>query len=162
MNGIIVSNTGPLIALSLVERLDILRRIFSRVVISQAVHEEILEGAQKGVGIKAYLRADWIEVHNVTAPQDVLLRNVLDSGEASVVQLSREIGSDYLLIDERKGRKIARSIYGIRVVGTARIIVEARKRGLVSDARKLINDMRAGGYWIHEDIVNRVLMECPD
>jgi predicted nucleic acid-binding protein len=58
-----------------------------------------------------------------------------------------------VLIDERKGRKIARSIYGLNVVGTARILVEAKHRGILLHVGDTLTKMRDAGYWIHEEIV---------
>ncbi len=55
-----------------------------------------------------------------------LLETLVDKGEASVIHLVREKGADFVLIDERKARKIARKIYGLNVVGSARILVEAK------------------------------------
>jgi predicted nucleic acid-binding protein len=61
-------------------------------------------------------------------PVEPLLGTLLDKGEAPVIHLPREKGADFVLIDERRARKIARKIYGIRVVGSARILVEAKQR----------------------------------
>lgn len=46
MNGILVCNTGPLIALSLIDRIDLLRSLFEVVIIPEAVHLEILAEGQ--------------------------------------------------------------------------------------------------------------------
>ena len=68
--------------------------------------------------------------------------------------------ADYVLIDERKGRKVARSIYNLRVIGIARIIVEAKRKGILASANDALYRMREGGYWIHEDIVEYTLKEA--
>jgi predicted nucleic acid-binding protein len=44
MTGRLVSNTGPVIALALIDRLDILQKLFQQVSIPDAVHKELLEG----------------------------------------------------------------------------------------------------------------------
>jgi predicted nucleic acid-binding protein len=77
-----------------------------------------------------------------------------------VVQTAREMGTDYVLIDERKARKIARSVYGLNVIGTARLLVEAKKNGLIDSVGDMIDKLRDGGYWIGDSIVQRMLKEA--
>jgi len=91
-----------------------------------------------------------------------LLGTLLDKGEASVIHLAWEIGADFVLIDERKARKIARKIYGIQVVGSARILVEAKHRGLISNVREAIEGMRSAGYWIHDDIMKAAVEQAAE
>ena len=85
---------------------------------------------------------------------------VLDTGEASVLQLAREIKADYVLIDERKGRKIARDIFSLRVIGTTRVLVEAKKKGLLNNVGDTLTRLKESGYWIHDDIVRLALKEA--
>ncbi|MBI4687873.1 MAG: DUF3368 domain-containing protein [Nitrospirae bacterium] len=157
MTGCLISNTGPIIALALIDRLDILQTLFQKVIVPDAVHKELLDGGTSGNGIISYKKASWIRVQSLSAPIDSLLQNVLDKGEASVIQLAREMNADYLLIDERKARKIARDIFGLRVIGTARVLVEAKKKGGLESVGDALNKMRNSGYWIHDDIVQFAL-----
>ena len=46
MGGALVSNTGPLVALAVIDRLDLLHCLFDEVIVPEAVHFELLEGAQ--------------------------------------------------------------------------------------------------------------------
>ena len=48
----IVSNTGPLIALAIIDQLDILRLMFEEVYIPETVHQEILKGEPDFAGLK--------------------------------------------------------------------------------------------------------------
>ena len=95
-----------------------------------------------------------------STPVEPLLQTVLDKGEASVIQLARECYADLVLIDERKARKVAREIYGMRVVGSARLLVEAKQRGLIKNVKDAITGMRNGGYRIHNDIVDFALRKA--
>ena len=53
----IISNTGPLIALASIDRLDILNNLFEKVVVPEAVHDELLEGGPAQAGISSYQQA---------------------------------------------------------------------------------------------------------
>lgn len=156
----IISNTGPLIALATIDRLDILSNLFEKVVVPEAVHCELLEGGSAQAGISSYQQATWIKIESLTVPLDPLLDNVLDTGEASVIQLAREKHINRVLIDERKGRKIAREIYQLRVVGTARILVEAKRHGLLDNVQDVIIQLTSNGYRIHDTIVAHILKEA--
>jgi len=160
MTGCLISNTGPIIALALIDRLDILQTMFQQVVVPDAVHKELLDGGPSGHGLQSYQKASWIRVQSLSAPIDSLLQNVLDKGEASVIQLAREMKADYLLIDERKARKIARDIFGLRVIGTARVLVEAKKKGSIDSVGNALTKMHNSGYWIHDDIVQFALKKA--
>ena len=160
MKGRIVSNTGPIIALSSIDHLEILREIFEEVVLPETVHHEIMQGGKNFTGLRSYRKATWIKVESLADPIEPLLGTLLDKGEASVIHLAKAKGFDFALIDERKARKIARKIYGIHVVGSARILVEAKHRGLVSSVREAIEGMRNAGYWIHDDIFKTALKQA--
>lgn len=160
MNGNLISNTGPIIALSVVDHLEILHELFKSVSIPEAVHKEILDGGDNDAGIESYSQASWIQVIPLPISTDPLLTMTLDSGESSVIQLAVHKNADVVLIDERKARKIARSIYNLNVVGTARILVEAKHYGLIENVGKVLMDMRSNGYWIHEQIVNVALKQA--
>jgi hypothetical protein len=160
MSHSLVSNTGPVIALALIDRLDILQSLFESVIISEDVHKELIEGGSSGRGLLCYQKASWIQVHPLVSPADPLLTTVLDRGEASVIQLALETKVDYVLIDERKARKIARDIYGLSVIGTARILVEAKRKGILNGVGDVLRQLKEAGYWIHDDIVVHALKEA--
>lgn len=149
----IVCNTGPIIALSGIQRLDILKNLYKTIYLPEAVHYEILNGGKYFRGLNEYLKTDGIKVLKLHQPGDPLLATVLDNGEASVIQLARETGIHKILMDERKGRRIARDVYGLHVMGTARLLVDAKEALLVSSVKELLYQMRDTGYWIHENII---------
>jgi predicted nucleic acid-binding protein len=148
--------------LSAIDHLEILKEIFEEVILPENVHNEIMEGGKDFTGLGAYRKATWIRVLSPAAAVEPLLGTLLDNGEASVIQLAREKEADFALIDERKARKIAREIYGIRVVGSARILVEAKHLGLISSVRAALQGMRTVGYWIHDDIVRMALKQADE
>ncbi len=54
MNGKMICNTGPLIALSMIDRIDILRHLFKLIAVPEAVHKEIPEGGITNAGLANY------------------------------------------------------------------------------------------------------------
>lgn len=156
MKSALISNTGPIIALSGVNHLTLLTRLYARILVPDAVDREIQSCKHTGLGLKNYRRADWIEV---VTPGNVepLLKTALDAGEAAVIDLALKEPHAGVLIDERKGRKIARLVYGMNVLGTVRILINAKDAGLIPGIKEIIQQMRANGYWIHDSIVSHAL-----
>lgn len=146
----VVCNTGPLIALGLLGRLNRLQTFYQRVVVPETVQREIFQGGTMRPG-RVELSVEWIEV--LPAMSDPVLAAMLDPGEAAVRVLARSLGISHVLMDERKGRKIARTILGLTVSGTARLLVDAARAGLIVSARRELETLRAGGYWLGDNIL---------
>ncbi len=149
----IVSNAGPLIALSVIGKLEILNTLFQPIMIPSTVNQEILSGGDKWTGMPSFKDAAWLRVQACHRSKDPLLPGMLHQGEADVIRLARQLDIRYVLIDEAKARKIARDIYGLKVIGTARVLVEAKKNGLIENVERELRSMQARGYWIAEKIV---------
>ena len=160
MNRKVICNTGPLVALSMIDRIDILRHLFEFVAVPEAVHKEILEGGTTNAGLANYRKIKWIKVMILSNPVDPLLRTSLDAGAAAVIGLARELSVNLVLVDERKARRIARTIYGLHVTGSARVLVEAKRRGLLDDVGAALQAMRDGGYWIGDSILDAALKQA--
>jgi len=110
MNGLLVSNTGPLIALAGIARLELLQNVFSPIILPEAVSAEIRRGRNNEAALAAIDAASWIQKRRLSHAPDPLLLRTLDIGEASVIALALETQAKWVLIDERKGRKIASEV----------------------------------------------------
>ena len=62
MNGKVICDTGPIVALSMIDRIDILRDLFELVAVPEEVHKEILEGGTTNAGLANYRTVKWIKV----------------------------------------------------------------------------------------------------
>ena len=160
MNGLLVSNTDPIIALAGIARLELLRSILFPIFVPDAVNDEIRRGRDNESALAAIDAASWIQTRNLSRGPDRLLLRTLDIGEASVIALALETQANWVLIDERKGRKIASEIYGLRVIGTAGLLVHAKRRGLLPSVKTPLSAMRRNGYWLHEAIMSWALREA--
>jgi len=160
MNLKVICNTGPIIAFSMIDGLHILQSLFETVTIPETVHLEILEGGTLRIGLESYRKADWIKVEKIKGMVDPLLTTTLDKGEAEVIGLSFQTGVHQVLIDERKARKIARTIYGLHVIGSTRVLLEAKKHKIIDNISDPLRKMREGGYFIGDSIVAAALTQA--
>jgi predicted nucleic acid-binding protein len=97
---VIISDTSCIIALSRIDRLDILSQLFPHILITPEVETEF------GKALPA-----WIKVQRgIDEKQKEKLQLLVDLGEASAIALALERKNCILIIDEKKGRKLAESL----------------------------------------------------
>ncbi|MFL6194451.1 MAG: DUF3368 domain-containing protein [Thermoanaerobaculia bacterium] len=154
---IVVCDASPIIGLSSVRQLDLLRQLYTEIVIPESVAREIVAGWGRS-GFEDVLRSDWIKIKTVG---DSVLRRALggelDSGEAEAIALAVEVKAEILLIDERRARKVAQRL-GIAVVGVLGVLLEAKTREFIPAVRPLLeNLLKDAGFRIHPDLYQRVL-----
>jgi uncharacterized protein len=149
----VVSNSGPLIALSKIQRIDILRKLFGEIFIPWQVHQEISNSKYSPV----HLSENWIHICKLSAPIETMLAHELVEGEAASISLVKEIPADMLIIDERKGRMIARDFYKISITGTCGILLKAKKNLYIEKISPLLNTLKRKGYFISEVLTEEVL-----
>ena len=155
---IVVSNTSPLVNLAAVGQLDLLQRLYDKVVIPQSVHDEIVIAGAGQLGAIEVATFDWIETRQVADRNLVAsLQLELDDGEAEAIALAVELKADLILLDERKGRVIAARL-GLRFIGLLGMLVEAKHRGLISAVRPIMNDLIGkAGFWIGQELYDYIL-----
>jgi predicted nucleic acid-binding protein len=105
----VVSNTGPIIALAKIGKLNLLKSLVGEVLIPPFVHKELFGklGAE-AVRIEEGLR-NFISVAAVTEMEQAMaaVLNELDEGERQAIALASAFGKDVLLlIDDRAGRQV--------------------------------------------------------
>lgn len=156
---IIVSNAGPLIALAKIGHFELLRRIFGRLSIPQAVYHEV---AVRGIGrpgadeIRQAL-GHWIEVLSV---QDTAVvrsfSTKLGLGESEAIALAMEVSAELVLLDDGKARAVA-EFMGLDVSGTVGVLIQAYRIGLLADLRQTLDELRAKGFRLDEQIYTDAL-----
>lgn len=154
----VVCNTGPIIALSRIGRLDLLRQIIPSIRVPSIVVGELKDGFGKAdLNVSGWLET--IVIQDSSSLPDAFLSAELDAGEAAVITLAKELNIG-VLMDERKGRRVAAEAYGLMVIGTGRILLEAKNRRLIGQIRPLVEQMRAGGYYLSERLMRNLCREA--
>lgn len=127
---IVISDTTALIILAKSDALSFLSNLFKKVYIPSAVYDELMF---KDDIVKYRIeRFDDIElkpVGDVKILERITKLNI-DKGEIEAISLAIELDL-MLIIDERKGRKIATS-QGVKIVGVLGILIQNYKQGFLS------------------------------
>ena len=151
----IISDTGPIIALAKVDRLDLLKSLFERVTISSIVHKELM--SKFGEEWNAIERAlhDFIDVEICpSCPEKTkAVLEILDEGEQQTIALASSVqGDPLIIIDDKKGREAARKL-GLPVTGIVGVLLVANEKGLINDPLPLLRDIRSKGYWLSDELL---------
>lgn len=141
----VVTNTSPLIALFQLGLLDVLGRLYGRIIVPQAVVDELAAGREEGYEVPDCSAFDWMIVETVPVPSVLRLVTALGRGEAEALALSLAVPTDLVLLDDGLGRQLAKS-QALRVSGTLGVLVEAKRAGLVPLVLPLVKQLREAGF----------------
>lgn len=157
---LVVSNTSPILNLAIVNRLEFLRRQFGEILIPNAVLEELKidEDRPGSQLIRDAITSGWIQVQKVNnEPLVQLLKQTLDRGEAEAITLAIETEADWTILDEREGRKVAKSL-GLQVVGILGVLIRAKQIGEIESLQPIIDDlMNKAGFRIAPELLARII-----
>jgi predicted nucleic acid-binding protein len=142
----VVSNTSPLRYLVAAGQADLLAKLFGTILIPAAVEREILD-PHAPLSVQRWMaqRPPWLEVREVQTAPDAELTGQLDPGEAEAIQLAQELRADALIMDERRGRRVAAG-RGITVIGVLGMLRESYRRGFIDNPIALAAHLRSLGF----------------
>jgi len=156
---IVVSNTSPLTNLAAIGQFELLQSLYTQVHIAEGVWDELNASGQKWPGCLEVMEAtNWVS-RSTVQNQDLVttLRQDLDRGEAESIALGLELDADLILLDEKEGRRIAKRL-GLKRVGVAGILLEAKTGGLIKNVQPHLDALRQqAGFYLSEVISQSVL-----
>ncbi len=149
---IVVSDTSPILNLSVIGRLDLLRSLYHELVIPPAVAIEL---HRNGID---HPTLEWLPLREPTDGELVKrLERRLDPGESEAIVIALELGADRILIDERRARRVA-SEFNLRPLGLLGILAEGKQQGLLQQCKPVLDEMiQSAGFWIGERLYAKFL-----
>ena len=156
-----VLDSGPLIHLSWIGRLDLLTTIFSEALAPPAVRDEALaapEGTSGIAEIRSVFRSGDVRVQASAKLPDPAILAAVDEGEAAAIQLAEEVGADLFVTDDAPARLLAEG-RGLTVTGTLGILYLARERGLIPAVLPFALELRRHGQWIGDRLMEQIERE---
>ena len=122
--------------------------------------EAVVTGREEGGAKREVQAATWIKVVPVKDHLAVdMLLGELDLGEAETIVLAREIGADWVLMDEKKGRRKLAQLE-LPKIGTLGILLKAKQVGLLSTIEPEVARLRRLGFSISQPVVEAVLQRA--
>jgi predicted nucleic acid-binding protein len=148
-----VSNTSPLRYFVAIGRADLLPCVLGPITIPPTVLVELTQEATPGA-VRKWIASppEWLSVHSTHFNIDPGLASILDSGESAAIQLALDLQPDFILIDERLGRKEA-SRRGLVVIGALGVLREAHRLGVLADPIRALDDLCESGFRISKRLI---------
>jgi len=149
---LIISDSTTIITLLNIDRLDVLTNIFSCVYIPQKVYDEVVIDEQ------IILDEDFFVAREIEDKKLYkLLSKSLDAGESEAIVLAKEMDLS-LIIDEKKGRKIASNL-GVNIFGFIGLLIINYKNGLLTreDTLNVFYRAKEQGFRVGKRLENEFL-----
>lgn len=152
-----IINASPLIIFGRLNRIDILKHICPDLKIAKSVYEEVvLKGIEKKAKdafiIKEYIDNKAIAVLDLRDKFSSMASKIkfiynIDIGEAETIALAMQLNEIEAVIDEIAAREAAKA-FGIRPIGSLRILLMAYKKSLIGKAeiKNMVSDMENSKY----------------
>jgi uncharacterized protein len=153
---LVVVNTTPIIALSLIDRLELLHQLYVDVLIPPAVRAEVLSGGIGRAGTVELQQAKWLREIQLQNPRSADLLVDLDRGEAEVLILALEQNAELVILDERLARRHAHRL-GLSLTGTLGVLLRAKQQELLPSIREMIEELRRNDIWLSDSVIAEVL-----
>lgn len=156
---IVVSNTTPILSLLKIGCLNLLEEIFEEIFISEGVFSELTAKEMLSDEIKIIKECKFIKtikVKNEFAVKLLQKEIGLDLGESESIVLANELNANVLLIDERKGRKIAQS-FEINISGTLGILLKAKELNYIDSIKPYLDKLIDNNIRISPNLYDEIL-----
>lgn len=144
MPKLVIADTSCLIVLSNINRLEVLKFLYSTITITPEIQAEF--GGEL---------PNWLVVSAEKSEQKALNLE-LDSGEASAIGLGLVFDNVLLLIDEKKGRKVARQL-DLPVMGTLGVLIKAKEKGHITSLATEIEKLKQVEFRMSEKLIQKIL-----
>ena len=158
---IVVSDTTPLISLMKASRLELLATLFHEALIPEAVFSELTANPRFQAEADQIRKAPYIKVVSVSEQKavDILRRSSgLDLGESEAIVFADDQKADVLLMDEAKGRKVAKAM-GLYIMGTVGVLLFAFEKNVLTDSevKKALEQLQQADRRIGDELIQYAL-----
>jgi predicted nucleic acid-binding protein len=160
----IASNATPLLHLARAGLLDLLPKLYGRVVAPASVWEEVVGSGEPRPEAHVLESASkkWLEVRPLRARERRISEGFrrgapIGRGEADALAIAEALRTP-VLMDDRVAVDLAR-MRGVETRWTTTVVLEARRKGVLNRqaARRAIEDLVASGLWVRQDVLLRLL-----
>ena len=148
----VVANSTPVIALSEIGRLGILKDLYGEIIIPNAVRNEVTVKAPRRLD-----GHDWVRVKaisNLAAKE--MFTSALHEVEVEVMLLAKEIGADLVIMDDGLARRHAKYL-GLTVTGTVGVLLRAKSAGIITEVAPVLHSLIQNEFYISDEVYSEVL-----
>jgi len=150
----IIGDSSALVALAVVNQLELLEKLYDNLYIPEAVFNEVTQiGKPQSDKLRQFLQS---KVKRV----DLTLTQLgLGLGELEAITLYKKLDADVLLIDDNRAKKYA-SLNGVKVIGSLGILIKAKEKGHIEKVKPLLDEIQKSEVYISMKLIEKVLEIC--
>ena len=147
-----VVNASPIILLSRVESLGLLRAVARAVYVPTAVAGEVnAKGGDDSVA-RALAEASWVQqVVADDVPAPVAAWN-LGAGESAVLAVACSMPGSHAILDDREARRCA-AAFRVSAFGTIGVVLRAKRLGALPEVRPILDRLVASGMFTTPELL---------
>jgi predicted nucleic acid-binding protein len=150
----VVINSSPLIVLFRSGQDNLLPQLFKTVVVPEQVYEEVTAGKKDNAAI-ALPQSPWVQKIRIDINLSIAAWN-LGTGESAVFSFALQEQGYRALVDDLMARRCAQA-FNIKTLGTAGLLVLAKRRGLINSVSDRVNRLRDAGLYLSDTVVQMIL-----
>lgn len=147
----VVSNSSPLIYLAKIGRLNLIKNVYGKIWIPEAVfNEAVTQGKILKITDASIIEeavGKWILKERIKAETDLKYafldeNDKIGLGEKQALKLCKQLNADIFIVDDKEARRVSR-ILKINPIGTCGILVQAHRKGLISinEAQEILDNL---------------------
>jgi predicted nucleic acid-binding protein len=150
---IVVSDAGPLHYLVLIGQVELLPRLYEKVVVPATVVAE-LQHLRTPVIIRAWIKTApaWLDIRNTNVDST---GGPLGAGELAAISLAEQLHADLVLMDDLDGR-IEAERRSLKVIGTLGVLRDAALQQLI-DLPQVLDQLRQTNFFISPAVLQSLL-----
>jgi len=149
-------NASPLIFLTRAGLLELLKLEAQEIVVPKSVAEEILRRGPNDITVRAMENETWLKVVEDLPAPDAVRAWDLGEGETGVLAWGYANPGTTVIIDDLAARRCA-ATHGIPVRGTLGLVLTAKRRGVIPEARPVLERLRQSGMYLSDLILDQAL-----
>lgn len=155
----VVVNTTPLIALSHVEQIDILKKLYGEIIIPEAVYRELSVKTDSICKKTVDSSLDWIRVDKIKNQMaKAMYKTHLHDGEVEVMILAKEIDADVVIIDDANAKRHAKYLE-LPVTGTLGVLIKAKQECYIDELKPILQRMVENGIYVSQGLIELCLKQ---
>lgn len=151
---IVISDSSPLIALSRINKLNLLKSLYKKILIPEAVAKEISFETTKKINLNKF---SWIKIRTLNQPLTIDILSVnLGKGESETIALALESKANLTILDELAARNIADSL-NLRFTGTLGVLLKAKTKKLIPSIKETLDELIKHEFRLSSQLYQDVL-----
>ena len=150
----IIGDSSALIALSVIDKLELLEKLYTKLYVPQAVYDEVTQiGRPQSDKLKQFLQSK-VRVVDLN-----LTKLGLGLGELEAITLYKELNAEVLLIDDNRAKKYA-ILNDVKVIGSLGVLIKSKEEGYIQKVKPFLESISKSEVYISDKLIMKVLEIC--